>query len=292
MRRQLGALIFILFSAGLTFAQIAGGPGTGQSQDDHDDTGPIQAGWAVVTPAAPSTTGIVVTETFGFRSAGEARQAGNATPPLVTSALMFVDVSDRLAKNVGVAIVNPNNPSADVTLTVRKNDGTLLATKTINIATRRQITQFVTELFPKAASGVFSGDSILPAEFTGTMLINSNAPISIIGLRFRGVNFSTMPVTPVTLFTGTFPTIASGVGGTGASILPEFVAGGGWATEIVIINNGSTSATVRLDLFKQDGTSLTTALNGVNGTSFTNVNIPAGGVVVFAPRNRNGDDDF
>src|SRR6266404_141561 len=159
------------------FAQVAGGGGTGQTQDDHDDAGPIQAGYAVVTPSNPGTTGIVVTQTFGFRSTGEVRQAGTAPTPLVTSAVMFVDVSDRLSKNLGVAIVNPNNANADVILTVRKDDGTPVATKTINIATRRQVLQYVTETFPKPAAGGFSGDSILPAEFIGTLVINSNVPI-------------------------------------------------------------------------------------------------------------------
>jgi hypothetical protein len=106
------------------------------------------------------------------------------------------------------------------------------------------------------------------------------------------LNFSTIPITVVTPFTGTFPSLSTGVGGTGAALLPEFVAGGGWASEIVIANTNTTSVTVRVDLFKQDGNPLSTALNGQNGSSFTNLNIPAGGVLVLAPRDRNGDDDF
>ena len=55
MKKLFWALIVVLFSAALTFAQIATGPGQGQSQDDHADNGPIQAGYAVVTPSAPGT---------------------------------------------------------------------------------------------------------------------------------------------------------------------------------------------------------------------------------------------
>jgi hypothetical protein len=33
-------------------------------------------------------------------------------------------------------------------------------------------------------------------------------------------------------------------------------------------------------------------LNGQNASSFKNLTIPAGGVLVLAPRNQNGEDDF
>ena len=75
-------------------------------------------------------------------------------------------------------------------------------------------------------------------------------------------------------------------------MLPQFAAGGGWASEVVIANTGAAALTVRLDLFQQDGTALTTTLNGQSGSSFKNLTIPAGGVLVLAPRDNNGDDDF
>ena len=73
-------------------------------------------------------------------------------------------------------------------------------------------------------------------------------------------------------------------------VLPA--AGGGWATEIVAGNAGTSSLTVRVDLFKDDGTPFTTTLDGRRASSFTNLTIPAGGVLTLAPRDRNGDDDF
>ena len=86
--------------------------------------------------------------------------------------------------------------------------------------------------------------------------------------------------------------IATGVGGNGAVLLPQFAAGGGWATEIVMANTGTSSLTVRVDLFKSDGTPLTATLNGETKSSFTNLTIPAGGVLILAPRDQHGDDDF
>jgi hypothetical protein len=288
MTKLFWTLGLILFSAVLTFSQ-----GIPQAQDDHDDTGPVQSGYAVVTPSAPNAvTGLVVTQFLAFRSNGRAVQASTTPPPLITSATMFVDVSSRLLKDVGVAIVNPNAASTDVTFTVRRNDNTQLGTKTVTIATRRQFSQFVTEMFSTPPGTIFSGTSTLPAEFTGTLIINSTLPISVFGLRVRDVDFTAMPLNPVTVFTQPLPTLSIGVGGLGAVLLPEFAAGGRWATEIVITNTNTTTATVRVDLFKQDGTPLTTGLNGQTASSFTNINILAGGVLVLAPRNRIGDDDF
>jgi hypothetical protein len=179
-----------------------------------------------------------------------------------------------------------------VTFTVRKSDGTLLGTKTITIATHRQVLQFVTEMFSNPPGTIFSTTSTLPEEFTGTLIINSTQPISVFGLRFRGTDFTAMPLNPVTIFTQPLPVLSLGVGGLGAVLLPQFAAGGRWATEIVITNTNTTTSTVRVDLFKQDGTPLTTGLNGQTASSFTNLTIPAGGVLVLAPRNRIGDDDF
>jgi len=285
MRKLFWALSLTLLVAALTIGQTG--------SDDHDDAGPIQSGYVVITPSSPSTTGLVAMETFGLRKGGlPGQQAGLAAPTFLTSASMFVDVSSDLRKDVGIAIVNPNAASVDIILTLRRDNGTLLATRTITLATRRQLLQFVTQIFAPGTGTVFSVGSALPNEFIGTMLISSNSPIYIMGLRFRSDNFSTMPVNVITASTFPIPFITSGVGGIGAFLFPHFATGGGWASELVVSNLGSTSATVRLDFFKSDGSSMTVPLNGTLGNSFTNQVIPAGGVLVFAQRDRFGDDDF
>ena len=120
----------------------------------------------------------------------------------------------------------------------------------------------------------------------------ASGPVSVVGLRFRGRNFSTLPITNLSGNAGPLPSIAPGVGGEGAILLPQFAAGGGWATELVLANTTASAMTVRVDLFKSDGTPLSAALNGKTASSFTNLNIPAGGVLILAPRDQDGDDDF
>lgn len=114
----------------------------------------------------------------------------------------------------------------------------------------------------------------------------------MIGLRFRGDNFSTLPVDTPIDDKISVPQISAGIGGAEAEVFPHFAADGGWASEIVIINRDTRTLSYRVDLFKQDGTRLTTRLNGQSGSSFTNLSVPPGGTLVLAPRNARGDSDF
>jgi hypothetical protein len=297
MRRLFSVMTVVLISASLSFAQIA------RDQDDHNDNAPVQAGYAIVTPVmvttsattggtttstTTGTSGLVVFETFGLRELlGGALQAGVLPPDLTTNALVFVDHEDRLAKNTGVAIVNPNSTSVMVDLTLRKKDGAVIGTTKLTVPADNQIAKLVSELFPSPTA--------IPGEITGTLAITSDAstnlPIAAIGLRFRGLNFSTIPATNLSGSSSPLPIIGS-AGGPGAVLLPQFVAGGFWASEVIMVNSSTTAMTVRVDLFKQDGSPLTTTLNGQSGSSFTNISIPAGGVAVLAPRDADGDDDF
>jgi hypothetical protein len=321
MSRFFRLLTVVLISATMAFAQAPptgrgkSGNNPGQGHDDHNDDGPIQAGYAIVTPVAVTTVstsggttttttstaggtvnsaGLVVFATYGLRSTGgnsAANQAGVLPPDLTTSAMLFVDTAGQLSKNDGVAIVNPNGSNVNVSLTLRKADGTTAATGTVNVPAHQQVAEMVTQLF--------SSGSAVASNITGTLVItsvgSSNLPISVIGLRFRGANFSTIPATNLSGNTSTVPTVTVGsatAGGAGAVLLPQFAADGGWATELVLVNSGTSAMTVRVDLFKQDGTPLTASLNGQGRSSFTNITIPAGGVTVLAPRDANGNDDF
>ena len=278
MRRILEIFTFIAFAAVVAQAQR---PEPG----DHDDDSPAQSGYAVITPTGGAGTGLVVFETFGLRGNGAdggASQAGVLPAALTTNAILFIESSGRLSKNLGVAIVNPNGSTVNVTMTLRKSDGAQLVTTSITVPSHQQVSKYVTQLF----------SSSLQSDFIGTLAVTSSLPVSVIGLRFRGLNFSIVPVTSLSNTTTSLPVIATGVGGNGAILLPQFAAGGGWATEIVAGNAGTSSLTVRVDLFKDDGTPFTTTLDGRRASSFTNLTIPAGGVLTLAPRDRNGDDDF
>ncbi|MBZ5534614.1 MAG: hypothetical protein LAO31_01560 [Acidobacteriia bacterium] len=273
--RKSTRVVFLILGAVMMFSVLGWA-------DNNNGNGPVQTGFAIVTPSS-SPAGVVVFETFGERDGNATTQAGVLPADMTTDALVFVRSNGRLSRNLGIAITNPNTASANVNLMLIQADGTTLTTKVLVVPGKSQVSQFVTELFASMPQ--------VQTDFSGTVRITSDIPVAVVGLRFRGHNFSTLPVTSLSARSDV-PSISAGVGGPGSVILPQFAAGGGWATEIVLVNSGSTDLIVRVDLFKNDGTALTASLNGQTASSFMNLTIPPGGVLVLAQRDNNGDDDF
>src|SRR5262249_35183398 len=107
MRRIFGILLMV---SGVSVLAMAARP---------DDDGKIQSGYAVITPASGAGASMVAFETFGLRGRGNdggTLQAGVLPAGLTTNAVVFVDTSGRLSKNLGVAIVNPNNSDMSVAI--------------------------------------------------------------------------------------------------------------------------------------------------------------------------------
>src|SRR5207237_580178 len=143
----------------------------------------------------------------------------------------------------GVAIVNPNATSASVTLTLRNGSGvTVSGPLLVSVASHQQVSKYIDQFFAGPVP-----------ELQGSLLVTSNAPVAVMGLRFRGINFSTLPATSLSADVAV-PVIATGVGGPGSILLPQFAGGGGWASQVVVMNTSAAALTIRIDLFKQDGT--------------------------------------
>src|SRR5262245_49168038 len=158
MRKILGITILMLFATVVLLAD---------DHDDHNDKAPVQAGYVVVTPTSGGA-GLVAFETFGLRGNGAnggTSQAEVMPPGLTTSAMIFVESSGRLSKNLGIAIVNPNSSDVSVAMTLRKSDGTQVATTNFTVPLRQQISKFVTELFASRSS--------IPSDFTETLVLTS-----------------------------------------------------------------------------------------------------------------------
>ncbi len=151
------------------------------------DKSPVQSGYAVVTPTGANISGLVVFETFGERQGNEMTQAGVLPADMTTMSMLFVSTNGRLSKNLGVAIANPNGTDAQITLTLNDSAGTTLSTQVLPVAAHAQTARFVTDLFSSQAN--------VPKDLTGTLVIASDIPVAVVGLRFRGVNFSTLPAT-------------------------------------------------------------------------------------------------
>jgi len=291
MRNRLSMLLLMafVFVQGLCLRASA-------QTNDYDDSAPVQVGFVVITPPAGFAGELIVFETFGLNQGGtQIYQAGIIPGDLTTEAMIFVSKSPRLSRDIGLALVNPGASQAKVTMTLRRDDGIPIGSTFIFIPARRQTAQFVSELF----KSVLTVPEELPCtsgegnSCPGTLILEADNPVGVTVLRRRGPSFSTMPITNVSP-SKEIPVILPGVGGPGAILLPHFVAGGGGASEIVIVNNSNQNLiNLRVDLFKQNGTPLTTGLNHVSGsTFFVTTLIRPGGVFTLAPRDANGDSRF
>lgn len=245
--------------------------------------GTVKAGYAVVTPLSPDTGKFVVTETFGLKIDSDSMQAGTIASDLTTNATLFVNVSERLARNSGIAFVNPWISDVRITMTVRREDGIVLGSKTIFVAGHSQISQLVTQLFSDLRQ--------FPKEFSGMMAVKSSIPVGMVALRFRGPIFSTEPITRLDQAVS-LPVLVPGVGGNGALLFPQFATGGGWATEIVIANLDTSILRFRVDIFGPDGSPMTVSLNGKTASVFFDLLVFPGGVLTLSPRDANGDSQF
>ena len=243
--------------------------------------GTVKAGYAVVTPLTSGK--FTVSETFGLKIASDSMQAGTPGADLTTNAILFVNASDRLGRNSGIAFMNPWNQYARITMTVRREDGVILGSKTIFVPQHSQISQLVTQLFSDLQG--------FPKELTGMMAVKSSLPVGVVALRFRGAIFSTEPITRLDQATS-LPVLLPGVGGGGAVVFPQFAVGAGWATEFVIANLDTIPLRFRIDIFTQDGSPMPVSLNGKTASTFFDLLVFSGGVLTVAPRDANGDSQF
>ena len=259
------------------------------AQNDHNDAGRVLIGYATVTATNGlipfGFNGLEVFETFGYRSETPALQAGVLPAVMTTRMVLFASSGIRLARNVGVAITNPGSGDALVTMTLRRANGSVTSSKTITVTAHQQVSRFISEFFAEVPE--------VPRDFDGTLTLTSDTPVAIVALRFQGTHFSTIPVTSLSPPIN-FPEVTPGTGslGSNGALLPQFAADGMWSSETVVLNNSSVPLTVRIDLFNQDGTPLTTTLNHETKSSFQNLVIAPGGIIMFSPLNANGDSDF
>ncbi len=247
---------------------------------DDVEKGTTRTGYAIITPD-PNTSAPVATLTAGIVRDGIVQsQAAILPTPLTSDTFLLVDIVQSIGRNLGVAIANPNGTTALVTLTLRDEQGTQATSPVaLPVAPGNQIARFVSELFPSGTVGPV---------FRGSLSIQSSLPVSIMGSRFSGQEFSTVPV-PVT-GNATVPRRGS-VGGANAVIFPQIAMSGGWATTFGLVNTGGNAISGRIDLFDNSGNAMTVTLNGLTGSTF-NYSIPAHGTFTLAPRDPSGQSPF
>jgi hypothetical protein len=227
---------------------------------------PLQAGAVVVTSAAgPLPSAAVVFSSYNG-TGGLASQAGVLNSPVTTNSRMYVEKSaSPLTRDTGVAIVNPNSSVATVQLNLVSFDGWFTAANTITLPAYGHMAAFIDE---SALMG--SAASFIPLNFQGVMTLSSNLPIAPVTLRLtanqRGEDlYSTLPVVDL----NNPPT--------GPLYLPQIADGGGFTTQIILIDTSPSSGTVTMNFFNDSGGSVPIVFTPAGGP------IKLNGVVCEAP---------
>jgi hypothetical protein len=246
------------------------------------ETGPIRSGYAIIT-LAPGSPAPLTTLTYGMVGAGLVQSQAAILPTALTGQTTLpVNIVQSAGRNLGVALANPNNSAAAVTLQLWDQNGTAIGSPaSISLLAGQQLARFLSELYPASTLG---------GAFQGSLTVQSAAPVSIIGLSFSGIEFSTVPILPG--IPASVPLLANGtVGGTNAIMFPQFAMGGGWATGLSLVNATSVTLTGRIDIFDTSGKPMSVLMNGTTQSTFT-YSIAPNGMFLLAPRDSNGQSPF
>jgi hypothetical protein len=151
-------------------------------------------------------------------------EGGFALTPAARSGAAFVKIaaatssSDRVS--TGIAFSNSSGQNADISYALVDLNGAEVKTGVIALPANQQLSAFLDE-----------GPFFAPASFTGTFKYSSSVPVSASGM--RGITKSTGEFL--------FSSLPLAIDGqiTANSVLPLFVDGGGWSTEVVLMNRSS-----------------------------------------------------
>ena len=181
----------------------------------------VRVGYGRISAAAGSTTpsGIAI---FQFRDSQGVLITEASVPAtrLIQEGRIFAEVEGPV--NTGLAIANPNDETAVISFYFTDTTGTNLGSGTFELGEHEQTARFLNqEPFNEALP---DGSPVL-----GTFTFESSVPIAVIALRgFTNEAdeflMTTLPVAPLS------PASKETV------YIPHFAAGGGWVTQVILVN--------------------------------------------------------
>jgi hypothetical protein len=216
---------------------------------------PAIVGYALVQPSASTTPSSAAI--FDLRQNGvlvtEAAVPGMAA---ITSGRTYAEVNSPI--NTAIAIANPNSASVTISFNFTDQNGNDFGQTSFVLPANAQVAKFLSEAPFRAPS------------FAGTFTFNASAPVGVISLRTvlneRG---------EFLVFTQTVTPLPDSLS-TSAVLVGHFADGGGWTTELVLVNTSDApiSGTVQ---FLNEGTAtlpgapITLNVNGRVASSFAYV---------------------
>ena len=207
----------------------------------------IVVGYGRVQPSSSTTpSGVAI---FGLRQNGVlVTEAGVPGMTPINSGRTYAEVNGPI--NTGIAFQNPNSGPVTITFNFTDQSGNDFGQNSFVVDGNAQTAKFLNEV-PFSAT-----------PFAGTFTFNATAPVGVIALRTlvneRGEFLVfTQTVTPL-------PTALS----SSAVIMGHFADGGGWRTQLLLVNTSDVAVTGTVQFFNEGTPTLAAApitLN-VNGT--------------------------
>jgi sugar lactone lactonase YvrE len=176
-------------------------------------------------------------------------QAGVAAAEPILSGCVFVDES---GPQTGIALVNPSSQDASVTFVVRDSTGKQVAGSKQTLGAGKHFAKFLFQ---------FIDD--LPASLTGSLTFESDQKLAAIALR-QNANahgeplYSTLPVFDL-----------ASASSAETLVFPQIAAGGGYTTQLLLINTTVQTLSGTITLTDSDGNPLALSSNGQTSSQFS-----------------------
>jgi len=251
---------------------VATNLGTGSSFDftltagatlrlDTDGTGGVVVGWVEVrSDVQISGAGKFTT----FDSAGRfISEVGIGDSVRAKKLMIVVDTTG--GKRSAFAVCNPDGTAqANLSLNLRRMDGSSVATVTRALAKLSQKAEFVDDVFGAAGTNV-----------KGVLVITSDSPqVAVVTLQTQGFNYTSLPAVPEVTAENeeedlVFARIGDGVFGTLKL-----------QTSFFLINNSATPVSATVELFAEGGGALALRIGSTRSDEFA-VTVPAGGALAL-----------
>jgi beta-glucosidase len=225
---------------------------------ETDGSGDLVTGWTRVTSDTPLSGAGTFTVTDGSGNFLSEVGIGDSKP--ASRLMIFEDTTQD--RNTAFAVCNPDPTlGANLQFELRSlNGATVLASRTIFLGPLAHQAEYVTETFSQ----------IDMRNFRGALIVSGDLPFSLIALRSRGVNFTSLPSVPAPAAGQTaedlvFPRVGDGLYGDSR-----------YQTTFLLLNNSDADQTASLELFKDDGSAMPVTISGTAAGRFA-VTVPAHG---------------
>jgi chitodextrinase len=235
----------------------------GQSWVTPGETQPLATGYARVEQEGSSSTlsGLAI---FGLRPAGilVSEASVPALPPM-TSGRIYVEVMG--AVNTGVAFANPNSTPVEISFYFTDAERGDFGHASFTLGSSSQKAAFMNE-------APFNGGTAMRGSFT----FSASQPVGVIAIRGFTNERSDFLMT-------TLPVSEIGITSSDPVVVPHFADGGGWTTQLVLINPSDTLISGYTQFFSagssgQNGSVVDMTVNGVP-TSTLYYAIPPRGIL-------------